>query len=196
MRKDSELSALFDGELEDHEVAPVVRAALADEKQWADWQTYALIGDQLRGEKHCAPDFVERVMVQVREEPQVLAPRALLRRPSHHPLLALAASVAGVAVVGWLALTGSSPVQGPQIAYVAVPPVPQKGFPSVTPTFAMAEPNQPSKPTAPEPAQVRGDRTEMGEYLMAHHAHASAFHLGEGVQHVRSVSVMRDAGRP
>ncbi|MDP1524742.1 MAG: sigma-E factor negative regulatory protein [Rhodocyclaceae bacterium] len=184
MRKDSELSALFDGELEDHEVATIVRAVLADEKRLADWQAYALIGDQLRGEKNCAPDFVENVMVRVREEPQVLAPRNLVQRPSHHPLLALAASVAGVAVVGWLALIGSPQVQGPQIAYVAVP---------LAPTFAKAEPK---RPTTSEVQQVQADHAEMGEYLVAHHAHASAFHLGEGVQHVRSVSMTGDAGRP
>ncbi len=183
MRKDSELSALFDGELEDHEVAPIVRAALADDKQLADWQAYALIGDQLRGAHGCAPDFVENIMVRVREEPQVLAPGNLRRQP-HHPLLALAASVAGVAVVGWLALTNTPQVQGPQIAYVAVPPAP---------TFAKADSNKP----APSQIQsVRVDRAEMGEYLVAHHAHASAFHLGEGVQHVRSVSMTGDTGRP
>ncbi len=183
MRKDSELSALFDGELEDHEVATIVRAALAEGKQLADWQAYALIGDQLRGERSYTPDFVENVMVRVREEPQVLAP-GNLRRQSQHPLLALAASVAGVVAVGWLALTGAPQVQGPQVAYVAVSPAP---------TFAKTEP---SKPTTPQVKQVSADRAEMGEYLVAHHAHASAFHLGEGVQHVRSVSMTGDAGRP
>ncbi len=187
MRKDSELSALFDGELEDHEVASIVRAALAEDKQLADWQAYALIGDQLRGERSHSPNFVENVMVRVREEPVVLAPGNLVRRQSHHPLLALAASVAGVAVVGWLALTGMPQVQGPQIAYVAVSPAP---------TFAKAEQIKPTKLTAPQVQQVSADRAEMGEYLVAHHAHASAFHLGEGVQHVRSVSMTGDAGRP
>jgi len=184
MRKDSELSALFDGELEDHEVASIIGAALADEKQLADWQAYALIGDQLRGAQGFGPEFVGNVMVRVREEPQVLAPRNLVRRSSQHPLLALAASVAGVAVVGWLALAGSPQVQRPQIAYVAVPPAP---------TFAKAVSGQ---LTAPPVQQVQVDRAEIGEYLVAHHAHASAFHLGEGVQHVRSVSMMGDAGRP
>lgn len=184
MRKDSELSALFDGELEGHEVANVVRAALADEKQMADWQAYALMGDHLRGEKTCTPDFAENVMVRVREEPQVLAPRNLARSSSHHPLLALAASVAGVAVVGWLALAGSSQVYAPRIAYIAVPPAP---------TFAKAEPD---KPATPAVRQARADRAEIGEYLVAHHAHASALHMGEGVQHVRSVSMMADTARP
>lgn len=181
MRKDSELSALFDGELEDHEVGSIVRAALADQKQQADWQAYALIGDRLRGMEGFKPAFVENVMVRVREEPQVLAPRNLVRPAARHPLLALAASVAGVAVVGWLALVGSPRVQEPQIAYVAVPPAP---------TFAKAAPEQP----AVLPTQA--DRAEMGEYLMAHHAHASAFHLGEGVQHVRSVAMIGDARHP
>lgn len=137
MRKDSELSALYDGELEDHEVASIVRSALVDEKQMADWQAYALIGDQLRGVQGQGyrPDFVENVMVCVREEPQVLAPRNLARPSSRHPLLALAASVAGVAVVGWLVLAGPQQAAGPQIAYVAVPPAP---------TFAKADLNNKS----------------------------------------------------
>jgi len=183
MRKDSELSALFDGELEDREVASVVRTALTQDKQFADWQAYALIGDQLRGERSYTPDLVGNTMVRVREEPQVLAP-GNLRRQSHHPLLALAASVAGVAVVGWLALTGTPQVQGPQIAYVTVPPAP---------TFVQAVA---TNPATPQVQQVSADRAEMGEYLVAHHAHASAFHLGEGVQHVRSVSMTGDAERP
>lgn len=184
MRKDSELSALFDGELEDHEVSSIVRAALADQNQQADWQAFALIGDQLRGMPGFKPEFVENVMVRVREEPQVLAPRNLARPSARHPLLALAASVAGVAMVGWLALAGSPQVQGPQIAYVAVPPAP---------TFVKVVPQQPAATTEP---RIESDRAEMGEYLMAHHAHASALHLGEGVQHVRSVAMIGDARRP
>ncbi|GAB1393278.1 hypothetical protein MASR1M60_14410 [Rhodocyclaceae bacterium] len=190
MRKDSELSALYDGELEDHEVASIVRSALVDEKQMADWQAYALIGDQLRGVQGQGyrPDFVENVMVCVREEPQVLAPRNLARPSSRHPLLALAASVAGVAVVGWLVLAGPQQAAGPQIAYVAVPPAP---------TFAKADLNNKSVTPQVQPVRAdRADRAEMGEYLVAHHAHASALHLGEGVQHVRSVSMTGDAGRP
>jgi hypothetical protein len=119
------------------------------------------------------PDMTSSVMDRLRDEPVVLAPRRL-QAPRQHPFLALAASLAGVAVVGWLALA-DSPDTLPAGHLAAVPPAP---------TFAQ-----------PVVAQVlvQGD---MSEYLLAHHTQAASFRLGDSTEHVRTVSMPAGAARP
>lgn len=117
--RNSELSALFDGELEAHEVRAAVRAALGSDERRADWQLYALISDGLRGESADVPDLTANVMERIREEPVVLAPRKLVNVRPQHPLFALAASIAGVAVVGWLALAGGAAQKPEAVARLA-----------------------------------------------------------------------------
>jgi negative regulator of sigma E activity len=130
-----ELSALLDGELEPHELSPIMQAVVREPELSEAWQTYALIGDQLRQEMYVAPDLTPGVMAKIHDEPIVLAPRQLQlqeRAERRRPFLALAAAVAGVAVVGWLALAGnlrSMPAEG---KLAAVPPAP---------TFSLASTN-------------------------------------------------------
>ncbi|MDX9994251.1 MAG: sigma-E factor negative regulatory protein [Rhodocyclaceae bacterium] len=186
----SGVSALFDGELEPHEVMPAVRAAAHDETAREAWQTYALIGDQLRGESHAAADITAAVMARVREEPVVLAPRNLSPVSRPRPLLALAASVAGVAVVGWLALAGTpgSSVLSGNLAAVAPAPT----FSSAGPAVALAQADARRSAAVPGPA-VRAD---MSEYLLAHHTQSSSFRFGDGTQQVRTVSLVTAPARP
>jgi sigma-E factor negative regulatory protein RseA len=165
----NELSALLDGELESHERPSILKAATAEGELRTAWQTYTLIGDVLRDEYAGAPDLTARVMEQVRIEPVVLAPRNLPLPQRNHPFLALAASVAGVAVVGWLALANNSgdvPSAGNHLARVA-----------------------PQVQVAPVAASVpvQGD---MSEYLLAHHTQASTFRLGDNTEHIRTVSTV------
>lgn len=178
----SEVSALFDGELEPHEISPVLRATLQNEALRTDWQTYALIGDQLRREPAIGSDLTAAVMARLVEEPVVLAPRNLSRPVHRHPLFALAASVAGVALVGWLALAGNPQTPRPEASLAAV---------SQQPTFAAGA--QPAKPQAANAAPLRGD---MSEYLVAHQAQSSSFRLGDGVQQVRAIALVRGGERP
>lgn len=182
----SELSALYDDELEPHEVHPLVRAAVEQDEMREAWQVYALIGDQLRGDYRGTPDLTAGVMAKVREEPVVLAPRNLTRQSRQHPLLALAASVAGIAVVGWLALSDASQISMNDNRLAAVAP---------TPTFKAAASggtvvNVPAGSTTPQP--LRGD---MSEYLLAHHTQASTFRLGDSTEHVRTVSMTLNSDR-
>ena len=170
-----EISALFDGELEAHEVRAAIQASLNDSERW---RLYGLIGDGLRGDCPDARDLTAGVMSRLHDEPVVLAPRALGARPHHHPLLALAASVAGVAVVGWLALTGSpqSPVAAEKLA--ANNPAAVAG--TVTPVLTFV---------APPSVQ-----TDISEYLLAHHAQSPAGHLHESTQQIRTIALT--ASRP
>lgn len=116
----TEISALFDGELETHEVRSAIHVSLNDNERW---RIYSLVGDGLRGEPGDSRDITACVMARIATEPVVLAPGKLVPRQRTHPFLALAASVAGVAVVGWLALTSKPAIEAPaQFAAAAAPP--------------------------------------------------------------------------
>lgn len=178
----SEMSALFDGELEPHEIRPVLRAIVENEALRTEWQAYVLIGDQLRGEASVGSDLTAGVMARLVEEPVVLAPRNLSRPVHHHPLFALAASVAGVAVVGWLALVGNPQSTQSEASFAAV---------SRGPTLAVVV--QPAKPQTVAAVPLRGD---LSEYLVAHQTQSSGFRLGDGVQQVRAVTLANGVERP
>jgi sigma-E factor negative regulatory protein RseA len=196
-----DISALFDGELEEHEVRAAIQASLNDP---GSWRLYGLIGDGLRGEPVDVPDMTASVMSRIGDEPVVLAPRNLKTRQRHHPLLALAASVAGVAVVGWVALTGNpqSPAAEQYLAAAqkgkveiagAVLPAPTFLPPharnpgSLPPTGGMSAGGGPA-PTFVNPPQA-GMQGDMNEYLLAHHAQAATARLGDSTKQIRTVSM-------
>lgn len=167
-------SALYDGELESHEIDRAIRESLNERTRW---ETYALIGDALRGSSIHPPDLTTSVMARLYEEPVVLAPRNLKPQSRQHPLLALAASVAGVTVVGWLALGGSW--GGSAVINTAdVSPAGQVRF-----TAAVAP-----APTLANIATTRSE-AELNEYLLAHHAQAATVHVGESAKQIRTVAM-------
>lgn len=186
IERSAQISALFDGELEEHEVRSAVRASLDD---MDSWRLYGLIGDGLRGECVEMPNMTASVMARIGEEPVVLAPRNLTPRKRHHPLLALAASVAGVAVVGWIASTGTlqSPLADHRLAAA------QGNSPvavvSDNTTMARAVPPAPTLAKAPPASGMQGD---MNEYLLAHHAQTSTARLGDSTKQIRTVSFGSD----
>lgn len=159
-----ELSALLDGELETHEEPTLWAAMRATPHLRQTWQSYKLIGDAIRNERGLACDITGKVMHELADEPVVLVPRSRSARRWSNAIMAMAASVAGIAVVGWLAL-GHQLQQGEPAALA------QNGK---TQTVA----------TAPAPVQAQG----MQEYVLAHQANAPGFHLQGGTQHVRTVS--------
>lgn len=187
----NEVSALFDGELEPHEVVSAIRTAVADGAARNAWASYALIGDHLRGESAIANDMTAAVMARLDDEPVVLAPRNLNRIPRHRPLLALAASVAGVAVVGWLALAGNPrPAAGLAGNLAAVAPAPTLALTRAAPALAKAEGK-----SSPAPVMYPA-RSDISEYLLAHQTQSSSFRLGDGTQQVRTVSLVGSPARP
>jgi len=183
----AELSALFDGESGIDDSRRIVKATARDAAARANWRLYALIGDELRGDAPAARDLTADVMARLREEPVVLAPRPLPVR-HQHPFLALAASLAGVGVVGWLALVDASAPVAPMGGLAAAPPAP---------TFArVAAPANAPAPAAVRPVEDRARRGDMSEYLLAHHTQAASFRLGDSTEHVRTVSVTAGVPRP
>jgi sigma-E factor negative regulatory protein RseA len=169
MRK--ELSALLDGEIEQHEMPALWSALKANVELRHGWGEYRLIGDALRGEAKLSADITARVMERLADEPIVFAPRPGRQHSSwQRSLLAMAASLAGVAVVGWLALTQQSPLPEQTLVARLDQPTPA------------ATPHRVSREMARAPG--------MQEYLLAHQANAPGLYLPGGAQHIRTVSAV------
>jgi sigma-E factor negative regulatory protein RseA len=119
------ISALMDGELDDHEVAGELQRLKNDPELQAAWETYHAIGDTLRGHGVVSAGFVATVRDRLKSEATVLAPRGR-RQFARVTRVALpvAASICGVALVAWVALYNDT-FQPGKSAAVARAPQPQ-----------------------------------------------------------------------
>lgn len=156
-----ELSSMVDNELDIHGQHSVLAALRNDESLRASWDSYVLLGDALRGSPELAANLTANVMSALRNEPSILAVQARRTPGVLRGVAALAASLAGVAVVGWLAL--SPPTSQTTIAPSAKAPMP---------------------PTAPTSARMQ-------EYLMAHQAYSPSSRIQGGASYIRTVSSSR-----
>lgn len=161
MNMKNELSSLLDNELEAGNQLALFAALRTDKVMRDTWDAYVLIGDTLRSSPDLTTDITASVVAALHNEATIIAPP--LRSPSRvtRSLAALAASVAGVAVVAWLAL--SSP-----------------GNQTTVPPLAKAQ-----RPAA-QPASER-----MQEYLMAHQAYSPSSRIQGGASYIRTVSSSR-----
>jgi sigma-E factor negative regulatory protein RseA len=102
------ISALIDGELADDEATVQLKRLDGDADLADAWGMYHLIGDALRGDGRAMPGFAGTLHTSLGTEPTVLAPRPSRVSSSRARWYAMsaAASVAGVAVVGWLTVLG------------------------------------------------------------------------------------------
>lgn len=102
----AKISMLMDSELDDGELGGVLTALSTPGEARGAWRTYHLIRDALRGDGALATDIAAKTGERLTLEPTVLAPRRATRNPARTRWVALsaAASVAAVALVGWLAL--------------------------------------------------------------------------------------------
>jgi sigma-E factor negative regulatory protein RseA len=163
------LSAWMDGELSDAQARPLLPQLKRDAGLRADWDCYHLIGDALRGVQ--GPDLCGKICARIDAEPTVLAPQ---RRNAAEKLrwfaLSAAASVAAVAFVGWMALSGVQQ-DAPQIA--AIP--------------------------ATVPAEVKQVAAPAGEgakdYLLAHQRYSPSNAMQGVAPYVRTVAEERSAVR-
>ncbi len=121
-----ELSTLMDGELEAHEAERAIRTVCGSDDLKQKWHEYHLIGDALRGDSPRRADARRRIMAALEAEPTVLAPKRRLPEAAGRIAFAAAASVATVAVVGWMGLQQArGPEAQPALAKGA--PAPQQG---------------------------------------------------------------------
>ena len=100
-----DISALLDGELDDDAAARLIKEMASNEELRDHWLNYHLIGDCLRGSGVFRAGLCSRVCARLAQEPTVLAPpsrRAVRRRAAVG--FALAASLAAVSGIAWLAI--------------------------------------------------------------------------------------------
>ena len=156
------LSAMMDDAAQDHECESCVKRLKDDPELRATWDVYHLIGDALRG--HTAPDVAERVQHRLAAEPTVLAPRAIEppRRRATRYALSIAASIAAVALVGWMAL--------PLFDVQRESPPPA--------TVQLPEPPLGTVPVA----------QGVGDYLLAHQRFSPSLAIGGIAPYIRSVT--------
>jgi sigma-E factor negative regulatory protein RseA len=167
------LSAWMDGELGNQQARQLPQQLTRDERLRRNWDYYHLIGDALRGVQ--GPDLYTKICARLDAEPTVLAPQ----RPGAADrlrwiALSMAASIAAVALVGWMALSG---VQQ-DTAQIAAAPVAK-----VTTTVAEA------KQVAVPAGQVAND------YLLAHQRYSPSNAMQGVAPYVRTVSEERSAVR-
>jgi sigma-E factor negative regulatory protein RseA len=164
------LSAFMDEELGGAESEVCLERLGADGELRDSWRVYHLIGDALRGHagQGLSPSFAERLAA----EPTVLAPPRAQQAAQRNTWYALsaAASVAAVALVGWMAL----PLFEPPVQIASSQPAP-----AVT---AVALP-----PAAVPEAQGVND------YLLAHQRFSPSSVMGGMAPYVRTVSEAREA---
>ena len=168
------VSALMDGELDEHEARRVVLGLKDAGEARESWATYHTIGDVLRGESLPAFDVSGRVAAAVADEPAILAPRrpARMNRPLTYALSA-AASVSAMAVVGWMAFSGNPSTLPLEIARNA--PVVQK---------------------IPEAQLVSTPSDgQMNDYLLAHQGVSPGNRLHGVAPYIRTISIDPAAGR-
>jgi sigma-E factor negative regulatory protein RseA len=123
----------------------------------------------LRGERGLDIDIAARVMSALELEPTVMAPAPRRALEWRRPALALAASAAGVAVVGWLALAPGGEAGSIDAAGLAAP----KSGPVVASTQSTPR---------------------LQEYLVAHQAYAPGGAMVGGARNIRTVAAV-GAGR-
>lgn len=106
-----QLSALIDNELTPEEAERVLVALHASSNTAQTWEQYHLIGDAMRGDDGLSTNFKRNLMLKIEVEPTVLSPNATLKNPEgQHTNVerkmpaawAMAASMAGVMMVGWM----------------------------------------------------------------------------------------------
>lgn len=159
-----QLSALIDDEIALAEAAHLL-VAVQSNKQLADaWGHYHLIGDAMRGTPAFSGDFKQNLMQKIELEATVLSPSAfgsnigradtqVVAKNKLPPSWSIAASVAAVMVVGWMAVQ-QQPMIDTGMKMAALQPVDSQ--PQVTEQTTVASLKE-SIPT---------------EYLMAHQASA------------------------
>ena len=158
----TQLSSMIDNELDEQSQQGLLAMLHSEKNLRASWDTYVLIGDSLRDSTELATNFTADVINALRNEPTILAVPARRAPAVLRSAAALAASLAGVAVVSWLALS---------------PPASQT---TIAPSAR-----------APKAAVVPPTSERMQEYLVAHQAYSPSSRIQGGASYIRTVSSPR-----
>ena len=179
----TKISALMDGELDAQELNEPLSALAKDAEALETWRTYHLISDALQGRALLANDCRRRVVARLADEPILIGPLpsdvARPQRARWFVPSALAASMAAVALVGWMAFAPQQKA-GPLLAPLATAPQPAQ-------VAARAASQAPVR--LPMTAATR-------DYLIAHQALSPRNSLQGMAPFVRSVSAESHPGKP
>ncbi|HEX5125938.1 MAG TPA: sigma-E factor negative regulatory protein [Rhodocyclaceae bacterium] len=176
------ISAWLDGELPAGDAKRILDGVVSLPAHSRACEAYWLIGDVLRNKPSVnadlSVDFSRRVMAALQRDPTVLAPA--IRQPARESemprWMPMAAAVAGVLVVGWMALSISKPVASDQ-------------------SVADAQ-NMTTPAVAPAVASARGGFNDDRAYTLAHQAYSSGAALPNVAMYVRTVGAEQvDTGR-
>ena len=161
------LSELMDGELGERESRAQIQRLEKDPQLGESWETYHLIRDALRSEVDLGPAFTQRLHQRLEQEPHIVAPHTRFMRRAVRQTLPMAAGVAGLAVVGWLALA-NLPGTGNGVQTVAQVPAQKQ-----------------SVARAPGSGTVNG---QVRDYLLAHQEFSPSTAMQGVASYVRTVS--------
>jgi sigma-E factor negative regulatory protein RseA len=162
-----EISRLMDGELDDEHVE-IVCGQLKHPEGMSTWMCYHVIGDTLRGSERCTLGYSRRFAERLAAEPTVLAPRARAERRASFAWAA-AATVAAVAVVGWVSVSTLD----------------------VQPT-AMAK----AREAGSVRSALVGPQTVPADYLLAHQEYSPTAQIQSVGPYFRAASAQGPDGRP
>ena len=168
------ISQLMDGELDDRAAAGAIQALSGESEARDTWRMYYLISDAMRDTPLLSAGFAARVSAKLAAEPTVLSPNRIRPEPRKWFAMpaAAAASVAGVALVGWLAFAPQQP-----------------GTPSPAPVAQAPAPVAQMKPTLiPLPSATP-------DYLLAHQGFSPRVSLQGMAPYARTVSDQVDESR-
>jgi len=166
----SKISALMDDELEQHGTGGALEALRIEGEARDGWRRYHLIGDLMRDTHPLSAGFAARVADRIAQEPTVLAPSRRRIEAVRMPVWAFsaAASLAAVALVGWVAFGPGDDAQlaqrQPQV--LAVPEAPQVAPPAAANDYLLAHqgysPRNSLQGAAPYVRTVSGDMRGLG----------------------------------
>lgn len=170
------ISALADGELAGAEMSRALDALRNDQSLQSSWSRYHLISDALHGnlESRVDLDLHSRISKALESEPTILAPQSPRKqRPwlRHVAGLAVAASVSGVAVIGFQQMNGVD-----------------SGVPAQT--MAEAAPPQNFVRLTPQPVNVAVEKDssqKLEPYLVEQHEYSVSSGVNGMVPYVRIV---------
>ena len=176
------ISVFMDGEAVEMEAHQTILSLKQDAACLETWKTFHLIGDTMRGVPLLRDDFSARFHARMEQEPTLLAPRMIWRKPATLALSA-AASFAAVAVVLTLVFT-ENPLQ-PQAQIAAVP--------KSDSTQISAAPISPPAQVVMLPQPVSAaNQARVNEYLMAHQEYSPSTTLQGVAPYVRTVSAAHE----
>jgi sigma-E factor negative regulatory protein RseA len=159
------ISQLMDGELDRNEADAALRTLRGDPEALEAWRTYHVISDAMRDTPLLSAGFSARLAARLAGEPTVLSPAR--RIPAPQVAWAAAASVAAVALVGWLALAPQHDPASPQVA-------------------------QATAAVAPPVTKVIALPRAANDYLLAHQSFSPRAYLQGMAPYVRTVSEPAD----